>query len=345
MKTGCMTVMARPVGQELRRWWLLAAWRTLKAGRLLGVAFFLWLSAGCASAPTGAPAREPAARQLASPWFTLTGARLAARTDATGTPALPSGAAPFTRLIHPVSVAAFGNDVYIADSGAARVYRFDFALNAMAALPGVSAHPGTRLAVGRDFSLYVLDPPGRRVLQFARSGRLLATFDDSVNLGRPVAIVADEASGLVLIADGLYNQIVAFHPLGRASYVIALRGDERNRVLRIGGFALGSDALYLSDPLCRCVARVARDGMVLDTFGHHQIGQPGAIAIDRHQRVFVADLFNSSLKVFLRGSLIHDLPAAALGVAQINDLWISEDFLFVADGVGARVVALRLAPS
>lgn len=312
-----------------------------RRGDILFVVLALSL-AGCAGAPINGAARQDAAQALVTPWFTVTGARLTASADPTGMPALRSGPAPFTRLIHPVAVAALGNDVYIADAGAGRVYRFDPALNIMTALAGVPVHPGTRLAVGSDFSLYVLDPVQRRVRQFARNGQPVATFGDAINLGRPVAMIADAARGLLLVADGLYNQIVAFHPLGRASYVIALRGDNRNSVLRIAAFAQGADAFYVSDPLCQCIARVARDGAVLDTFGHHQIGQPGAIAVDGHQRVFVADAFNASVKVFQRSVLIREFAAGTLGLAGISDLWISDGLLYIADGAGARVAALRL---
>jgi len=302
-------------------------------------------TAGCAGGVAGAPSRsDGGSHALAMPLLMLSGARLATAADSSGTPALAFGAAPFTLFVHPVAVAARGEDVYIADSGTRRVYRFVRALNAMVAFTGVTVGPGTRIAVGSDFSLYVLDPAARRVQQFARNGQMLAIFGDDINVGRPVAMVADEARGLFLIADGLYNQIVAFHPLGRASYTIALRGDARNRVLGIAGLALGASELYVSDPLCRCIARVARDGGVLETFGHREIGQPGPIAVDRYQRVFVIDGFTSGIKVFAGGRLIHDLSPAALGLAQINDLWISGDLLYVADGVGARVAEMRLAP-
>lgn len=290
-----------------------------------------------------ADAGPAAAPPVLSAFLTLAGAPLAAAADRTGTPLPLSGAAPFTRFIHPIAAAMLGNDLYIADSGAGRVFRFDLTLNVMAAVPSAPAALGTRLAVGSDFSLYVLDQLGRRVLKFGRDGRLLATFADAFNLNRPIALVADGGRGQVIVADGLYHHLVAFHPLGGAAQVIPLLGDDRNRVMSINAIALVRDELHISDPLCRCVAVVARDGGVRATYGHREIVMPGAIAIDRRERVFVADVSDGSVKVFAAGRLIDDIPAAALGVREVSDLWVGESRLVVADGAGARVIVMQIA--
>lgn len=294
--------------------------------------------------PAGAAQAGTDLARVLVPLLTLAGARLVPAADRTGTPLPFSGAAPFTPFIHPVAAAMSGNDVYIADSGAGRVLRFDLATNVMAAVHSAPVAPGIRFVVGSDFSLYVLDKPRSRVLKLGRNGELLATYSDSQNLVQPTAIAIDDARGEVLVADQLYRHIVAFHPLGGASRVIYPRGDERNRVLSITAIALGRDAIHISDPLCRCVAVIARDGAVRATYGHHEIGQPGAIAIDRHDRVFVADAFDRSVKVFAAGRLIDDVPALALGIREISDLTVYESRLVIADGAGARVAVLRIAP-
>ena len=284
-----------------------------------------------------------AASHVLSPLLALSGARLAPAADRTGTPLPRAGAAPLTPFVHPVAAAILGNDLYIADSGAGKVFRFDVTLDVMTVVQPAPAALGTRLAVGSDFSLYVLDPPRRRVLRLGRNGQLLATFADDLNLSRPIALAVDDARGQVWVADALYHHLVAFHPLGGAAQVIRLRGDDRNRVMSISAMALARDAIHISDALCRCVAVVTRDGVVRVTYGHHDIGQPGAIAIDRHQRVFVADVFDRSIKVFAGGRLVDTVPAAALGVREVSDLWVSESRLVIADGAGARVVVMRIA--
>lgn len=288
--------------------------------------------------------RAPPAQRMLTPLQVLTSAPLAPAVDRTGTPLIRSHVAPLTSFIHPGAVAAMGNDFYIADSGARRLYRLDLALAAMAVVQVAPVTFATRIAVGYDFSLYVLDPPHRRVLRLSRDGRLLATYADSANLARPVAVAVDDTRGEVVVADQVFNHLVAFHPLGRASQVLHLRGDERNRVMSIAAFALSRDAIFISDPLCRCVVAAARDGRVHASFGHGDIGQPGAIAVDPHERVFVADVFHNSVKVYAAERLVHETRGGALGIVHVTDLTVNEDRLIIADGAGARVAVLRIAP-
>ncbi len=309
------------------------------------------LLAGCATAPREAPAiftrgaadASPASSSplMLTPMLSLTGARLAAAADRTGTPSPQAGALGFTRFIRPLALAARGGEVVIFDAGAGTAYRFDPAQNLMTAIRSVPVPAGTQLAMGADYSLYVIDQPGRRVLRVGRNGQVIASYSDAVNLQRPVDVAVDDARGLVIVADGGYNQLVAFHALGGASYLISLRTAER--VHAVGAIALGADAIYVSDPLCRCVARVGYNGGVLGSFGHDVLGLPGALAVDRYQRVFVVDQFDRTLKVFERGRLIDSVPARRLGVQQIDDVWIDDSMLYVADGLSGRVEALRIS--
>lgn len=328
--------------------------RVSPLARVMIAATMLMVPPGGANAADSAPGKPAAVRgaaahgaaaQLLTPSLSLSGARLSSDIDPTGTPSLRSVVAGFQRFIHPAAVAGRGADTYIADIGSGAVYRFDSRFDLMAALPGIRAQAGIQLHVGADLSLYVLDQPGRRVLRYARSGQLLASFSDALNLGRPVDVALDETRGRVLVADGMYNQLVAFHPLGGTSYVLPLRSGAGERVFAIAAMAIGAEGIFLSDPLCACIARVSLDGSVLGTFGHNEVNQPGPIAVDREQRVFVIDTFDGSLKVFLRGELIHDLPAAELGLRRINDVWVADGGIILSDGTGAGVKVMRLAPA
>ena len=323
--------------------------RVSPRARALIAAMMLTVSPGSADAADSAPGAPAAARsavaQLLTPSLSLSGAQLSSGIDPTGTPSLRPGPAGFQRFIHPAAVAGRGPDTYIADIGSGAVYRFDSSLNVMAALPGIRAQAGIQLYVGGDLSLYVLDQPGRGVLHYARTGQLLGSFSDALNLGRPVDVALDETRGRVLVADGMYNHLVAFHPLGGASYVIPLRSGAGERVFGIAAMAIGAEGIFLSDPLCACIARVSLDGAVLGTFGHNEVNQPGPIAVDREQRVFVIDAFDGSLKVFLHGELIHDLSSGELGLRQINDVWVADGWITLSDGTGAGVKVMRLAPA
>ena len=315
------------------------------AWRLAGAAAALALATCAAPEPSRSDTQRRAApERLLVPLQVIAHARLAPAVDRTGLPSLRSGVAPLTAFVHPTAVAAAGNDLYVVDAGARRLYRLDMTLAAMALVDAAPVVPGMRIAVGHDFSLYVLDPPHRRVLRVSRDGRVIATYADSANLARPTALAVDDVHGQVIVADHVFNLLVAFHPLGGARQLIPMRGDERNRVMSIGAIALNAGAILVSDPLCRCVQVVDRGGVVRASFGHGELGQPGPLAADRHGRVFIVDQFANSLKIFAAGRLVHDAPAAALGLAQVTDLAVTEDRLVIVDGVGARIAMLRVAP-
>lgn len=301
------------------------------------------LLAGCVSAADIAAPSQPAPKQILVPISTLRGALLSAELDLGGTPSPSSGIIAFQQFVRPVAVAGREPDIYIADVGFGVVYRLDSRFGVMAVLPGVHARLGIQLHTRADLSIYVLDQPNRRVSHYSRSGQLLATFSDDLNIGRPVDVAWDERRGRVLVADALYNHLVAFHALGRASYVIRLRGKSGDRVFGIAGMATSAEEIFLSDPVCQCIARVSMDGEVVETFGDRFFGQPGPIAVDRHQRVFVVDTFDSSLKIFFQGELIEELSAAKLGLQQLNDIWIRDGWVILSGGVGATVKIMRLA--
>ncbi len=302
-----------------------------------------------AFAPKPAAAPAPSAvitrsAQLMTPVLSLTGAQVAAGVDRTGMPAVLAPMQGYQRFIRPAAVAAQGQDTYIADVGSGAIFRFDSTLQMMAVLPGIRAVVGTRLFVAGDRSLYVLDPPGRRVLHYAHNGQRLGVFGDAINLGRPVGIAFDEARGRILVADGMFNQLVAFHSMGRLPFVIPLKAAEGDRVMGIAGMAMDAAWIYLSDPVCRCVVRVSPEGVVQGRFGEDDLALPGPIAADRSGRVYVVDAFDGSLKVFFQDEMIYNLRPTELGLQQINDVWVGEGFITLSDGAAARVDVLRLLP-
>jgi DNA-binding beta-propeller fold protein YncE len=309
---------------------------------LIGVLCVAMALCGCAANPSR-PREEGAAQRLVTPWLTLTGGMLAPATEPHGIPQLKGTPPVFRPFVSPVSVGMSAGEVYVVDAGASTVFRVDLAMNLMTPLKGIFVDRTTRLRVGPELSLYVLDVAQRRAVRLSRSGQVLTSYID-VNLARPVDVAIEEKGTHVLVADGVYGQIVAFHPLGRAAFVVHLRADERNRVLTINHFALGTDGIYISDASCACVARVARDGTVLETFGHQLISQAGPIAVDRHQRVFVADHFDRSIKVFWHGKLVETVSGAAAGLLQLTDLSVSGTTLGVADAGAARVHLMQIKP-
>ena len=288
-------------------------------------------------APKAGAPRAPALARFAL----VSGAHLAVGMDRTGS-LIASGGAGYQPLMHPVAASGQGPDLYIADIGSGNLYRYDVALGAMAILPGIHAAIGTRLRAGADSSLYLLNAPGREVLHYARSGQLLGSYRNDLDLARAVDVGVDSARGRVLVADTMFLHLVAFHALGQASYVIALRARGGAGVQSIAAMAIGRDAIYLSDPLARCIVRVAPDGTITGRFGAGQLSQPAAIAVDRAGRVYVIDASDGTLKVFFEDALLLTLSPGALGLQQVSDVSIQGDELVLTDSPGAHVLLMRI---
>ena len=118
---------------------------------------------GCASDKNSAvlPANPSSAitrqtNELLTPQQTITGGQLAAAVDANGFP-LPGSLGGFTQLVYPVALATRNTDLYIADSGSRRIYKFDLSTQILSVVPDEIARPWTQIQVGADRSLFVLD--------------------------------------------------------------------------------------------------------------------------------------------------------------------------------------------
>ena len=321
----------------------------LRASRtaLLGLALWaLALTQGAQGEPPAAaprPAVLASASQLMTPMWTLAGGQVVEGMAPGGMPSAFAPTRGYQPFVRPVAAAAQGPDVYVADAGTGAIWRYDLTLQRMAPLPGVRALVGTKLAVGADRSLYVLDPTGRRVLQFANDGRPLATLGDALNLGRPVGLAFDPR-GRVLIADGMFQQLVAFHAFGGTPYVLPLRAREARQARNLAGIAADAQGLYLSDLVCHCVLHATLEGEIIERYGEEHLEMPGAIAADGMGRVFVVDNLDGALRVFEGGGLAYELKPAEVGLVRIDDVWIGEGIIVLSDGMGARVQVARLVP-
>jgi hypothetical protein len=284
---------------------------------------------GCASEPAGVPAAEPA--QFATPWRSVIGGFLAPPTPAFGLPARP-GSGAFVKWIAPAAVALRGNDLLVADLASGRLWRADLGLQSVSAIAGAPVGPGTALALGPDLSAWVLDVAARQVLRFARDGRLLQTF--RAGTPTPGAMALADGGATLLVADAGLAQWAELRSAGTIVPTVlpSLAGQ---RVTGSDAIAIGREAVYLLDRAAARVHRVARDGRVLASLGAGTLKQPVALAVDRFERVFVADASGSALHVLREGEAPLTLDAAELRVQQIGGIAVDERLLAVADrGLG-----------
>ena len=287
------------------------------------------------------PEGVAAGRELLTPWVMITG----------GPVLSPLGAKPgvnagHVQLRHPTAVSALGNDVYLVDAGLRRIYRYNRAQLSLEPFTTLAADASMRLYAGPDLSVYVADPVHSRVLQFSWNGQLLQTFSNEASLSRPIAVTMDDAGGRVLVADGLYDQVVAFNRMGLPLHVINQRNAE-SPVQSIADMSRGQEGLYLIDRLARQVVVLDLNGAYRRAFGKGELVQPGAIAVDKSNRVYVSDNFDNTIKVFAGGKLVKKFGGSGSipGLFnQITALSENQGMLYVADSLNARIQILLVSP-
>jgi len=304
----------------------------------LGLCAGLFLLTGCASSPTSEISE--AGSPLLRPWQTLAGARLQTQLTPAFAGFTQPGMAGYLAFLSPTKVAVRNNLVYLVDAGYRQILRYDAAQMAMSRFADYPATAVAGIVVAPDMSLYVVDTAARKVLHFSQDGRLLRTFGSEA-LARPVAVVLDEPTGQLLVADSLYNHVVAFNSLGRALGTL-----KSIHTHGIDAMTRGPDGLYLVDRQSKQVVVVGFDGVDRYTLGEGILKDPLAIAVDRYNRVFVSDGFDNTIKVFEGEQLVADFGGASGSPLQFNritGLAMDHNELYVADSLNARLQIFHVA--
>lgn len=252
------------------------------------------------------------------------------------------------RFLRPVQVAARGNFIFIVDAGADLLYRYDLArdqLEIILELKGVAAGEVSDLYVRQDHSFYLVDPDAARVLYFDRKGQLVRTFQDRLNLIRPVAVTYDEVMGRVLIADGSSDDVLVFTTTGLLQGVIGSRGLEDGKFLNITAIASGVDGVYVTTRLGHRVQVMGRDGRHLKSFQPNTVVFPLAVAVDSNKNSFVSDYLDNSIKVYRDGLYLESIGGSGSAPGRfkrISDLWYDQGFLYAVDSLNGRIQILRV---
>lgn len=313
----------------LRRAWRIGLW--LLAGMLMF---------GCAAPPQSSD--DVGKQTLFTHWSTLTGARVSARPDPMSVAAPIPNFSGNLQFLSPAAVAARGNYIYVADSGRRQIFRYDTAQQSMTPFASYASGGMGNIAVASDLSLYVADISTQKVWHISVNGSPPRSFDNALEISRPVAVLVEASNGQVLVADSLRNHVVVFNSLGRV--VSVLRSDEARS---IEAMASGPDGLYLVDRVGRKIVVISKDGRDRYTLGGGDLKQPGVIAVDRFNRVFVSDSFDNTIKVFESGKLLASFAgggAVPPSFNRITGLWLDQNMLYVADSLHARVQTFRIAP-
>lgn len=283
---------------------------------------------------------------LLTPRQTIAGARIEATLDLMSPPQLQLQRRPdmggFVTWTSITAVSARGTFLYVFDASRQQIFRYDLVRQSMTTF---APYPGARvtaLAVAPDQSVYVADSGTKNVVHFSRDGKLLQTFSNPRELARPVALAIDQASGNVSVADAVLNHVAVFNSLGLLLDLVA-----PSEARSIAAMARGPQGLYLLDRIGRQVVVIGRDEQEQPGFGADSLRDPAAIAVDQYGRVFVADNFYRSIRIFKEGELIGSVGAdgsAPVMFGQIGGLWLDGNTLYAADSLNGRVQSFTVAP-
>lgn len=253
------------------------------------------------------------------------------------------------QFVRPISIAVRAGNLFVMDAGQGTLFRYHLAtkkLSALLDLHGVIGGDTADLYVAGDQSLYIADTYGARVLHYDRKGRLLRTYSNSLNLARPVAVMVDEPSGRVFVADAFYDHILVFDSAGNLVASMGGRGADPGQFLNITAMAQGPDGFYVTARIGERVQVLGEDGQYNYSLPREGLIFPTAIAVDAENRVFIGDFSDHAIKVYERGRLVARAghPGGGLGqFRHISDLWMDEGLLYVADSLNGRVQIMRVA--
>ncbi len=254
----------------------------------------------------------------------------------------------YLSLLFPKAVAARANDVFIYDAGHRTIFKFDRALRTLTEFTRTSAgQPDVDLYVDDDRSVFVVDSDKGDVRQYGPHGELLQQYSDAENLRRPIAVVVGPNPTEILVADGFKAIVLAFNRLGAVSGSFGTRIGRGILFEEISALARSDEETFIVDKLAPTVYVFGRGGVLHHAFGEYVLEQPGAVAVGDYQRVFVADLVDNTIQVF-RGpeheTAIQGDDFPEFSFQHVFDLWYSDGFLYVADGLNGRVGVLRVLP-
>ncbi|MDD5176540.1 MAG: 6-bladed beta-propeller [Sterolibacterium sp.] len=258
-----------------------------------------------------------------------------------------------SRLIRPMAVVAVGGVVYVADTGAKGVHRFDpvakdYALIAAGDEVGLPSPVG--LARGKVGEVYVTDSELAQVLVI-RPGAKTAVPLALPPLSQPTGIAFDPDSGRLIVVDTAEHRVKVFNPDGTLHSSFGQRGageGEFNYPTMIWRDAEGR--LYVTDSLNFRIQVFDAQGRFLRKFG--QLGDGSGdnmrqkgVATDSYGHVYILDALFNALQIFnSSGQLL--LSVGALG-SDRGEFWLpvgifidSDDMIYIADSYNQRIQIL-----
>lgn len=263
-----------------------------------------------------------------TPSFSLTGAPLTDRADATGLP-LPGGRESFFSLLYPVAVASRFGALFIADAGHRQLFRYERSSGLMHAVPGIKVSPGTILRVGYDGSLFALEPLSGEIARHVIGGQVLPPMQTGGAGRRYLDFAVSTTAGHLLAVDPMRRVVDQIDPFGWIAVPVMN--------IELGGpIAVDGDSVLIADAHCRCVNEW-RHGNLVRRLAVGQIRLPKSLAAEKGE-IYVLDGFDRSIsRVSPEG--LETVSARELNLFTPEQIMASGGMLYVADA-GRHTVAI-----
>jgi len=256
-------------------------------------------------------------------------------------------------LEKPVGLAGFGKYLYVVDAERREVIQVDLETRYFKLFPNIGSYfagePG-KICVDDDYSFFVVDSIGKRVLRFDQDGKLLGTYSEPSNLSRPIDVKIVKPLGStkkeLWVADGSYSHILRFEIDGTPLSRIGQRGTGEGRFRAITGFATTDNDLFIVDRLEFPVQMMDLNGNYKMHFGENLLRYPTAVAVDPIlQYSFVSDKLDNQIYIFQAGAFVGKVGGTGSAPGrfrEVGDLWFDSGKLYVADTLNRRVQVMRL---
>jgi hypothetical protein len=137
----------------------------------------------------------------------------------------------------------------------------------------------------------------------------------------------------------MFDHIVAFNHPGWLLFAFGERGMGPQQSQVIADMTSGPRGLYVLDrnPIIKVYTP---DGKFIFGFSRNEVANPVAIAVDAYDRVYVADGFDDSIKVYVQEKFVGEIGGNGSAPGRfrfITDMYINQNFLYVADSMNGRV--------
>ena len=214
------------------------------------------------------------------------------------------------RLLTPIALAVDGGgNLYISDSEAGAVYRYNLASGAFTLFAGDLQRPTGLAWHPQKKQLYVSETAAHRIVVFDQNGqtrrRIGRRGEGSGEFNFPTDLLFD-AQGALYVTDSLNDRIQKLTAEGKFISRLGVQGDGPGEFLKPKGIAVDSrGALYVCDALRDSVQVFEPSGQFRLEFGERGQGagkfwMPSGIFIDREDVIYVSDTYNRRIQLFKR---------------------------------------------